>query len=465
MRRVLVLFVIILSIGLIALAGWLGYESATWSTGIALPVSFAAATPTASAPARTVAVTRGDVRQVLTVPGEVAVAKQQQLGFSGGGTLVEMNVRAGDTSSQGQMLARLDPEPLKLALAQAQVDLDVKQAALDKLKAGASATDLAAASAAVKDAQTALQNAQYNLTVAQNSAAVSQTVRDREYEANFYEANYGESLQKFNAGKIDKNRLDLDYSNLITAKERLETARVQAALTLSQANQQVANAQETLRKAQDALTTLKTGAASVDVKQAQTAVEASKLALQQAQANLDGATLIAPFNGKVLSVAAQKGDSVAANAAVVTLADLTQLEISTSVGQEDVTNVQAGQPASVTFDAKAGETFAGQVNRVVPTKASTSGAVTYNAFVALNKAPAGLLPGMTADADIILAERKGVLILPRRSIRARANATIQLSVMENGRAVSRNVRIGLVGDQNVEILSGLQEGDQVVAAQ
>ncbi len=465
MKRVLVPLVIFLSIGLIALSGWLGYESVNWSTSIQLPIPLAAATPTTSAPARTVAVTRGDVRQVLTVPGEVAVAHQQQLGFSGGGTLVEMNVRAGDSCTKGQTLARLDAEPLKLALSQAQVDLDAKQAALDKLNAGPTTSDLTAANAAVKDAQTSLQNAQYSLTVTQNSATVSQSVRDREYEASFYEVNYGESLQKYAAGKIDKNRLDMDYSNLITAKERLETARVQAALTMNQANQQVANAQETLRKAQDALTTLKAGSAAVDLKQAQTAVEASKLALQQAQVALDGVILVAPLSGKVLSVAAQNGDTVTANATVVTLADLTQLEISTSVGQEDVANVQAGQPASVTFDAKPGETFTGQVNRVVPTKASTSGAVTYNAFVALDKAPAGLLPGMTADADITVAERKGVLVLQRRSIRARANATIQLSVVENGRTVSRNVRIGLVGDQNVEILSGLQEGDQVVAAQ
>jgi macrolide-specific efflux system membrane fusion protein len=72
---------------------------------------------------------------------------------------------------------------------------------------------------------------------------------------------------------------------------------------------------------------------------------------------------------------------------------------------------------------------------------------------------------MTADADIIVAERKNVLTLPRRSIRATANATINLSVVQNGQVVSRSVKIGLVGDLNAEILSGLQEGDQVVTTQ
>jgi HlyD family secretion protein len=463
MKRLGVPLTILASVGLIIFSGWLGYSSGTGSVQVSLPLT--AASPTPNAPLRTVAVTRGDVRQVLTVPGEATPARQQQLGFSASGRLVDLVVRVGDLLNQGQTLAKLDQEPLKLALAQAQADLDVKQAALDKLKAGPTATDLASADAVVKDAQIALQNAQFNLTLAQNSDTVMKNVRDREYEANWYEVNYGDMINKYNAGKIDKTRLDLEYNNLLAAKERLYTARTQAAVTMNQANQQVSSAQETLRKAQAALADLKAGSTPTDIKQAENAVLAAQLALKKAGADLDGATLTAPFSGRALSVSAQKGDTVSANAAIITLADLTQLEVQTSVGQEDVSQVQPGQSASLTFDARAGETFTGKVSRVVPTRASTSGAVTYNVFVALDKTPPGLLPGMTADADIIVAERKGVLVLPRRSLRARANATIQVSVIQGGQTVSRNVRIGLVGDLNVEILSGLQEGDQVVSAQ
>ncbi len=456
-RRVGIPLGILIAIALVGLSGWLGYQSVTWSV--------TTAQPTPSVQVRTVTVTRGDVRQVLTVPGEVMPALQRPLSFSAGGRLVAVTVRAGDVITQGQTLARLDPEPLKLALAQAQADLESKQATLKQLKGGATASDLTAANAAIKDAQIGLANAQYNLTVVQKSDTVSKTVRDREYEANFYEANYGDYLNKYNAGKIDKDRLDREWNNLMTAKERLETARTQATLALSEANQKVAQAQETLRKAQANLAALKATPATSDVKVAETAVEAANQALKKAQADLAGADLVAPFSGRVLSVASQAGDTVAANATVVTLADLTQLEVQTTVGQEDVILVQAGQSATLTFDARPGETFPGRVSRVVPTKASTSGAVNYNVFVALDKAPQGLLPGMTADADLIVAERKGVLTLTRRSIRARPNATISLSVLEGGRTVTRNVQIGLVGDLNVEIVSGLQEGDQVVTSQ
>ena len=315
------------------------------------------------------------------------------------------------------------------------------------------------------ETQVALQNAQYNLTVTQKSDTVSKTVREREYEANWYEVNYGEMLKKYQQGKIDKDRLDMEYNNLLTAKENLETARTQAAISLNQANQSVASAQETLRKAQANLADLKAGATTVDLKAAEANLQSAQLALKEAELDLAGAVLLTPFDGKVLSVSAQTGDIVSENSSFITLADLTQLEVEATIGQADVAQIQPGQSATITFDALPGETFAGKVNYVVPTKASGSGAVNYTLYVAIDQPPKGLLPGMTADADIIVAEHKDVLILPRRSIRARANATISVSVVQDGRTVTRSVKIGLVGDLYAEILSGLEEGDQVVSAQ
>lgn len=342
MKRFVIPIGILASIVLIVLSGFLGYMSVNWSVSAPSALALQQATPTAQV--KTTRVTRGDVRQVLTVPGEVIPANSQQLSFSASGRLIELDVRAGDQVPQGKAIASIDPEPLKLALAQAQVDYQIKRDALNKLKFSSPPN-------------------------------------------------------------------------------------------------------------------------STDVKQAEITAQSAESALKKAQADLTGATMLAPFSGRVLSVTGKVGDSVAANSIFVELADLGQLEVQTSIGQQDVTAVQAGQSATITFDARPGETFTGKVSRVVPKKASTSGAVNYTVFVSVDKAPQGLLPGMTADADIIVAERKNVLTLPRRSIRATANSTISLSVVQGGQTTSRSVKIGLVGDLNVEILSGLQEGDQVVTTQ
>jgi macrolide-specific efflux system membrane fusion protein len=343
MKRFSIPLGIFASLALILLSGWLGYATGerTFSFSPALP-SLQQATPTASV--RTVRVTVGDVRQVLTVPGDVTPAQTENLSFSAAGRLVEVNVQAGDQVTVGQTLASIDPDPLKLALSQAQADDAAKQDALDQAK-------------------------------------------------------------------------------------------------------------------------LSSPSDSTAVKQAEAAALASQIALKQAEADLTGATMLAPFSGRVLSVSGNTGDTVAANATVVAMADLTQLEIEASVGQEDVTSVQAGQAAEITFDAVPDKTFPGKVRRIVPTRASSSGAVTYTVYISVDQAPAGLLPGMTADADIIVSQRQNVLTLPRRSIRATANASVPVTILQRGQAVSRTVEIGVVGDLNVEIVSGLQEGDQVVTTQ
>jgi multidrug efflux pump subunit AcrA (membrane-fusion protein) len=72
------------------------------------------------------------------------------------------------------------------------------------------------------------------------------------------------------------------------------------------------------------------------------------------------------------------------------------------------------------------------------------------------------VPGMTVDASIIVAQRTGVLQLPRALVRAGADGTAQVDVWADARVEKRTVQIGLRGDVYVEILAGLREGEQVV---
>ncbi len=133
MKRFSIPLGILASIVLIVLSSVLGYVSV--NSSFAFPVSLPSvqqATPTSTV--RTTRVTRGDVRQVLTVPGEVTPANSQLLAFSTSGRLIELNVRAGDQVTQGKALASIDPEPLKIAVAQAQVTVQIKQDAYNKLK-------------------------------------------------------------------------------------------------------------------------------------------------------------------------------------------------------------------------------------------------------------------------------------------------------------------------------------------
>ncbi|MBI2955346.1 MAG: efflux RND transporter periplasmic adaptor subunit [Chloroflexi bacterium] len=488
-------------------AGWLGYQRAIGSAG-------AARQSTPQPEAKTVAVAKGTVRQVLTVPGEAAAPRQRKLSFPVSGRLAEVGVSPGDDVTDGQFLARISTSTLEKAVSRAEAELDQKRMALsrvesgprhadiavaeidlqmavaklDQSKAGPPASDLAAAEGAVADASAELENAKLNLAVVQKSEVAAKNVRERQDEHQWYEANYGTQLKRHERGEIGKDELNKHWSNLMTAKEKLDGARAQAALALSEAQSRVARAEENVRKAQARLAEIKAGPPPenirmaeleaqkararlaqlsagpdpVDLEQAAVAVRLAETALERAQSDLAAATLLAPFTGKVVGIGAQPGDEVSAGTSIIELADLSYVEVLATVGQEDIGLVKLGQSAVLTFDATPDESFSGQVSRIVPKKSEGPGVVTYEIVISLERVPLRLLPGMTGDAEITVAERRDVLTLPRRALRARPNATVPVKILEGEIVASRDVKIGLVGDLDLEVLSGLHEGDRVI---
>jgi RND family efflux transporter MFP subunit len=215
-------------------------------------------------------------------------------------------------------------------------------------------------------------------------------------------------------------------------------------------------------QAQARLAELTAGPSQVDLKQAEAAVRSTQLALEQAQAALQATTLAAPFNGIVLEVRASPGETVAAGAGLIRLADTSAVEVEATVVEEDFPLVQAGQPVELFFDARPEVTVKGRVARIVPQRGAGDSPV-YPIYIALDEAPTGLVPGMTVDASVFIAQRTDVLRLPRSLARARSDGAALVKVWNGLTTEERTVKVGLRGNQYVEILEGLREGEQVVS--
>jgi RND family efflux transporter MFP subunit len=187
-----------------------------------------------------------------------------------------------------------------------------------------------------------------------------------------------------------------------------------------------------------------------------------ELAVQKAQADLEAATLVAPFDGIVPEVKARPGETVAAGAGLVVLTDRTAVEVRSTVIEEDLPLVRVGQLAELFFDAVPEAAVQGRVARIVPQRVAGEGRPLYHVYIAPQELPEGLLPGMTVDASVIVAQRTDVLRLPRALVRAGSGGTAQVEVWADGRAQERTVQVGLRGDVYIEILKGLDEGELVV---
>jgi HlyD family secretion protein len=415
--------------------------------------------PTAAAAPATVAVTRGDVQQTVTAPGKLVGTQEIALSMGTSGRIAELDVRPGDEVKQGQVLAALDTGDLQLDVAQAQQSYLIAQAHYSST-VQADPNAVAAARAALSSANTAYQTAQQNLGLKNDQIKVDCAgLEDAEDAMLAARDAYNAVANDWKAStypiKKERETIYKQTTNnyeLAVARCNLATSRLNES-DLRSAQAQVAQAKENLEKL--------IAPRSETVATAQAEMEKARLTLEQAQAKLAGAQIVAPFDGAVLEVKARLGESAAANSPLIILSDPHAVEAETSVIEEDLPLVKAGQPVELFFDAQPEAAVVGRVDRIVPQRTSGDRPL-YPVYIAPDEVPDDLVPGMTVDASIVIDSRSGVLRLPRALVRARSDNSATVKVWTGDRIEERTIKTGLRGDLYVEIVEGLQEGDRVV---
>lgn len=187
---------------------------------------------------------------------------------------------------------------------------------------------------------------------------------------------------------------------------------------------------------------------------AQQRLAAAAGAARSARARLADYRLTAPFAGHVLRRDAEPGDMASVAAPLFVIADTRALRIRADVDERDVGRLAVGQQAMVRSDAYPGRTFPARVAEITP-QGDATGRI-FRTRLAL-PADSPLRPGMTVEANLILARRDDALLVPAKAIRDGAVWTVA-----EGRAYQRPVRLGVQGAERVEILEGLAPGDRVV---
>jgi macrolide-specific efflux system membrane fusion protein len=362
-------------------------------------------TPTPTPTPETIAVTTCDVEQTVTAPGNLVNVNQADVPMPVKGKLAEVNVRVGDTVRKGQILAELDP----VTTTQAQLDLLEAQEEWDKLQKRRTSLDYPRATDDfIKDLRKQVK-------------AEKQSVKELEGAA--------------------KNAED-------------PTLRSQLLASL-------ANAQENLRSLESKLNWYTSNPTENEIVAADSELALAQAKYDAAKAVLESLQIKAPFDGIIFAVTAEAGQTYESEQALFTVGDPKALEVVANVTEEDYPLISVGQAAEIYFDARPDVTIKGKVNRIIPIRIEGD-RPRYNLYLTLNEVPGGLADGMTSDAAITIEKRAGVLCLPRSVARASGVNEVTLKVWANQTIETRTVTIGLRGDSDVEIVSGLSEGEQVV---
>jgi RND family efflux transporter MFP subunit len=193
-----------------------------------------------------------------------------------------------------------------------------------------------------------------------------------------------------------------------------------------------------------------------------TALENAKLALQSAQNDLDGISIVAPFSGTIMAVNSKVGDTIGNSTAIITLADLSQPSLDIYLDASDWNNVKLGYDAEVTFDNLPDTKFTGKVTQVDPGLSTQSGSSVIHAVVKLDKIDNSLnLPlGASAAVDVIAGQARNAVLVPVEALH-QAGDSYTVFVVENGKLKLHVVKIGIQDLTFAEVKSGLKAGDVV----
>jgi len=193
----------------------------------------------------------------------------------------------------------------------------------------------------------------------------------------------------------------------------------------------------------------------------------AQAAYDDAISQLNETVIRSPISGQVIGKPIPAGQSVSANASspmvILTVADMSIMQIETQVDESDIGKIIVGQKVTFTVDAYPTKTFSGVVTNVSQKATVVSNVVYYKVLVDVTAAENLLKPTMTARVSINIAESKNTLSVPLAAVKA-TNGQQYVTVVKNGKTQNTLVTTGLAGDNKIEILSGLTEGDQVVAS-
>ena len=261
-------------------------------------------------------------------------------------------------------------------------------------------------------------------------------------------------LESLRLAKNSSERANEDFEELKQATPRLKN---DVKIAYEKLKNQYKDMIEKIPKSEQSLEDLKRSKEEA-IKRAKNEIDLQKLLLEKTRKNVSKYELTAPFDGLLRKIDFKVGDNlVNEESKYAYLENPNILKITINLDQVDAVKVKNGQSAKIVFDALPEKEFTGKIEEINQSPQEESSIVSYEATLTLEKGEERIFSGMTAKVTIFVNEKKDVLLIPILALQGES-----VQKMVNGELVNVVIEKGLDNGVDVEVISGLEEGDQIV---
>ena len=275
------------------------------------------------------------------------------------------------------------------------------------------------------------------------------------------------------------NSLSTAEASLASYQAKLKSAQV--ALEVAQSNytrlsKLYKSDSASLSDLETAKNTLASAKATVDEVKSQ--IQTAQISVNDAKTNLNYTQIISPMDGIIVSVPVSVGQTVNSNQTsptIVQVADLSKILIKLEISEGDIAQVQEGQEIRFTTLAEPNRAYQSKIDTVDPAlttltdnnyteESGNTEAIYYYANALVDNADNRLRIGMTVQGQVNIAKRENVLVVPTSTLKKKGNKTT-IQVLNNNQVEEKEIQTGLSDSQYTEVISGINEGEQVVVTQ
>ncbi len=319
----------------------------------------------------------------------------------------------------------------------------------------------------INDAKADSQNEKIDTALAETEQALEDIQEALEVIRNMTETiSYRNVVSSANKTSLDnqKTYINTAHTNTVGAQQTISTTKVTNEANINTAKAEVATAEAKLQKAQDELALKKAGPTQENIDLYLAKIKQAQARVSLLQSQIQDAVLKSHTDGQITKVNKREGEMTQTTDSVISFLPTAPFQVEVDIYEEDIVDVKVSNSVKITIPAFPDEILEGKVVSIDPAEKLIGGVVYYEVTISFEEEKEGIKPGMTADIIIESEKKENVLVIPKGTVE-KINGKKIVRVFKDGEVEEREIEIGLEGDDFIEIISGLEEGEEVVVGE